>query len=79
VEALPDDLGGLEAALLRWNQVYETVRPHQALGYKTPEQFYQEMSLRVSKHLVSRALSRKGGIVRYLLTQYSAEIKVLLE
>jgi len=41
VEALPADLGGLEAALLRWNQVYETVRPHQALGYKTPEQFYQ--------------------------------------
>lgn len=41
VEDLPADLGGLEAALLRWNQVYETVRPHQALGYLTPEQFYQ--------------------------------------
>ena len=42
VEELPADLGGLEAALLAWNRVYETVRPHQALGYKTPEQFYQE-------------------------------------
>lgn len=42
VEELPADLGGLEAALLHWNQVYETVRPHQALGYKTPEQFYQD-------------------------------------
>jgi transposase InsO family protein len=42
VEELPADLGGLEAALLGWNQVYETVRPHQALGYKTPEQFYQD-------------------------------------
>ena len=42
VEDLPADLGGLEAALLRWNQVYETVRPHQALGYKTPDQFYQD-------------------------------------
>ena len=42
VEELPADLGGLEAALLRWNQVYETVRPHQALGYKTPEQFYHD-------------------------------------
>lgn len=42
VQELPADLGGLEAALLSWNQLYETVRPHQALGYKTPEQFYQD-------------------------------------
>ena len=42
VEELPPDIGGLEAALLAWNRVYERVRPHQALGYKTPEQFYQE-------------------------------------
>jgi len=42
VEELPADLGGLEAALLAWNRVYERVRPHQALGYKTPEEFYQE-------------------------------------
>ena len=42
VEELPADLGGLEAALVAWNQVYEQVRPHQALGYKTPEQFYQD-------------------------------------
>ena len=42
VEELPADLGGLETALLAWNRVYEQVRPHQALGYKTPEQFYQE-------------------------------------
>jgi transposase InsO family protein len=42
VEDLPADLDGLEAALLAWNQVCEQVRPHQALGYKTPEQFYQD-------------------------------------
>jgi transposase InsO family protein len=42
VEELPADLGGLEAALGRWNQVYETIRPHQALGYRTPQQFYLE-------------------------------------
>lgn len=42
VEELPADLGGLEAALQAWNQLYERVRPHQALGYKTPEQFYQD-------------------------------------
>lgn len=29
-------------ALLAWNQVYEQVRPHQALGYKTSERFYQD-------------------------------------
>jgi transposase InsO family protein len=28
--------------LLEWNRVYEQLRPHQALGYKTPEQFYQD-------------------------------------
>ena len=42
VEDLPADLGGLEVALLAWNEVYEQVRLHQALGYKTPEQFYQD-------------------------------------
>jgi putative transposase len=42
VEELPTDLDGLEAALLAWNQVCEQVRPHQALGYKTPEQFYHD-------------------------------------
>ena len=42
VEELPADLGGQEAALLRWNDIYQTVRPHQALGYKTPDQFYQD-------------------------------------
>ena len=40
VENLPADLGGLEQALLAWNHTYETVRPHQALGYMTPDQFY---------------------------------------
>jgi transposase InsO family protein len=41
LEDLPADLSGLEAALISWNQVYERLRPHQALGYKTPDQFYQ--------------------------------------
>ena len=42
VYELPANLGGLEHALLTWNQVYETIRPHQALGYLTPNQFYQQ-------------------------------------
>ena len=33
---------GLAEALLAWNYTYETVRPHQALGYRTPQQFYQD-------------------------------------
>jgi transposase InsO family protein len=42
VEDLPVDLDGLEAALQHWNRhIYERVRPHEALGYKTPEEFYQ--------------------------------------
>ena len=41
VQELPAEIGGLEAALLAWNHVYENVRPHQALGYRTPEEFYQ--------------------------------------
>ena len=40
VEDLPADLGRLEQALLAWNHTYETVRPHRALGYKPPDQFY---------------------------------------
>jgi len=42
VEDLPVDPDELETALQAWNRVYEQVRPHQALGYKTPEQFYQD-------------------------------------
>lgn len=30
-----------KAALQRWEQVYNFVRPHQALGYLTPMEFYQ--------------------------------------
>ena len=42
VEELPADLDGLLQALLSWNQTYERIRPHQALGCKTPEGFYQD-------------------------------------
>ena len=43
VEYLPADLGGLEQALLAWNHTHESVRPHQAMGYKTPDQFYSDL------------------------------------
>lgn len=41
VQDLPADFGGLSQALLAWNHRYETQRLHQALGYLTPNQFYQ--------------------------------------
>jgi transposase InsO family protein len=39
---LPADFGGLNDALLAWNHRYESWRLHQALGYLTPDQFYQQ-------------------------------------
>jgi transposase InsO family protein len=41
VQDLPADFGGLRTALLTWNHRYESWRLHQALGYLTPDQFYQ--------------------------------------
>lgn len=35
------DIPELNQALLEWEQVYNTVRPHQALGYLTPHQFLE--------------------------------------
>ena len=34
-------VAALGAELRRWENVYNTVRPHQALGYRTPHQFIQ--------------------------------------
>ena len=42
VQDLPTDFGGLQDALLAWNRRYESWRLHQALGYLTPDQFYQQ-------------------------------------
>jgi len=33
------DLAGLRPALLAWEETYNTVRPHQALGYLTPAEY----------------------------------------
>jgi transposase InsO family protein len=35
----------LNQQALAWERVYNTVRPHQALGYKTPKQFLEEFAL----------------------------------
>ncbi len=36
------DLSELKDELLEWEQVYNTVRPHQALGYVTPLKFLEQ-------------------------------------
>jgi putative transposase len=36
------DLGSLNKALRRWERVYNTVRPHQSLGRRTPARYLQE-------------------------------------
>jgi transposase InsO family protein len=43
VADLPWSVAELNQHALVWEQVYNTLRPHQALGYKTPKQFLEEL------------------------------------
>jgi len=36
------EIGELNQALLEWEKVYNTIRPHQALGYLTPLEFLEQ-------------------------------------
>ena len=36
------EIGELNQALLKWEKVYNTIRPHQSLGYLTPQQFLEQ-------------------------------------
>ncbi len=42
VTDLPETIGELRQKLRAWETVYNTVRPHQALGYLTPAAYYQQ-------------------------------------
>jgi len=46
------DLSELREELLEWEQVYNTVRPHQALGYVTPLKFLQQRKEYSGKEVV---------------------------
>ena len=35
------DIPELNYALIQWERVYNTIRPHQALGYLTPKEFLE--------------------------------------
>jgi len=37
------DLAELREKLLEWEHIYNTVRPHQALGYLTPKKFLDQL------------------------------------
>jgi len=47
------ELAELRAELLEWEQVYNTVRPHQALGYLTPLEFLEQQKESSVKENVS--------------------------
>jgi transposase InsO family protein len=40
------ELSELNRALLKWEKVYNTIRPHQALGYLTPQQFLEQNNIK---------------------------------
>jgi len=39
------DIAELRGELLQWEQVYNVIRPHQALGYLTPLKFLEQWKL----------------------------------
>jgi len=40
---LPTTLAEVNKILKTWEEVHNCYRPHQALGYKTPRAFYQQL------------------------------------
>ena len=40
------DLAEIRQSLLEWERIYNTIRPHQALGYLTPLKFLQQKERR---------------------------------
>ena len=40
------DLAEIRQSLLEWEHIYNTIRPHQALGYLTPQKFLQQKERR---------------------------------
>lgn len=50
---VPWNVTGLNQALLDWERTYNTIRPHQALGYRTPREFLDEWKADHRKEKVS--------------------------
>ena len=47
----------LNQALLKWQEVYNIIRPHQALGYLTPKEFLERYQQNRRKEKVSLSMS----------------------
>ena len=45
------DISALNQALLKWEEVYNTIRPHQALGYLTPKEFLERYQQNQTKEV----------------------------
>ncbi len=52
----------LNRDLQAWERVYNTVRPHQALGYRTPEQFLREFAQTGERVGVTHVLDEYTGL-----------------
>ena len=46
------DIAELRSALLEWEKIYDTVRPHQALGYMTPLKFLEHWKEKQGKEVM---------------------------
>jgi transposase InsO family protein len=46
------EIAELRADLLEWEHIYNTVRPHQALGYLTPQKFIQQWQRKSEKEVM---------------------------
>ena len=50
---VPWNVTGLNQALRDWERTYNTIRPHQSLGYRTPREFLDQWSIDHRKEKVS--------------------------
>ncbi len=50
-QVIPDrwNVDSLNPQLRRWEHIYNTVRPHLALDYRTPREFLEEWKSRIGK------------------------------
>jgi transposase InsO family protein len=46
------DIAELRAELMRWEEIYNRVRPHQALDYLTPQELIQDWQEKQRKEVM---------------------------
>jgi len=63
-DAAPD-LASLRVGLLDWEATYNTVRPHQALGYLTPAESLASVRIHVQRRSWTSTPLARSGVVLY--------------